>query len=172
MKIIHSLFWIQNNKITSMLYETGSLKIIKFGGYKTSDFTEAYWDNWKDYAGMCSEDKIDFCLIYDKEPETDESLMSAQCESKDCIWSRIKIEEASKLLEIKEPTEIRNENGTLLVKAGCFMNIRKEDIILMTASYTKAEKDTESDNISPEEKTPLIRHYQGELQEYKMGYET
>ena len=83
-----------------------------------------------------------------------------------------KIEEAVKLLEIKEPTEIRNENGMLLVKAGSFMNIRKEDIIPMTASYIKAEKDTESDDISPENMTTLIKHYQEELQAYKKGYET
>lgn len=172
MKIIHSLFWIQNNMITSLLYEANGLHIIKFGGRKAVPFTETYWREWEEYAGMCSGDKTDFCLIYDEKPKTDERLMSAQCESKECIWSRTKIEEAVKLLEIKEPTEIRNENGMLLVKAGSFMNIRKEDIIPMTASYTKAEKDTESDDIPPENMTTLIKHYQGELQAYKKGYET
>ena len=49
--------------------------------------------------------------------------------SEDCF---LRIEEAVKLLDIKEPTEIRSENGTLPVRAGRFMCIRKEEIIQMT----------------------------------------
>ncbi len=171
MKIIHNLFWIQNNIITSLLYEAGGFHVIKSGGKKAVPFTKTYWREWEEYAGMCSNDKTDFCLIYDEKPETDEHLMSAQCESKDGIWSRTKIEEAVKLLEIKEPTEIRKENGMLLAKAGSFMNIRKEEIISMTASYTKVEKDIESDDTSPEKMTTWMKYYYGKYQEYKKGYE-
>ena len=58
-----------------------------------------------------------------------------------------------------------------MAKAGSFMNIRKEEIISMTASYTKAEKDIEDDNKSPEKMTTLIKYYQEELKAYKKGYE-
>ena len=134
-------------------------------------FSETYWCEWEEYAGMCSGDKTDFCLIYDDKPETDERLISAQCDSKECIWSKTKIEDAVKLLGIREPTEIRNENGMLLAKAGSFMNVRKEEIITMTASYTKAEKEAESDDLLPKKMTSLIKHYKGELKAYKKGYE-
>lgn len=120
---------------------------------------------------MCHGDTTDFCLIYDEKPALNDALMSENCENTECIWSRNKIEEAVKVLEVTEPTEIRNENGILLVKAGCFLNVRKEDIVTMTAQYRKADKDTGETEVLPEQMTALIKHYKGELQEYKEGYE-
>lgn len=177
--------------ITSLLYDAGTLNILKFKGRKTVPLTDTFWDECREYAGMCDDDTTDFCLIYDKKPILNEALMSTQCESTDCIWSRNKIYEAVKVLEVTEPTEIRNENGMLLVKAGCFLNVRKEDIVKMTAEYRKADKDTEEaeelleqmtaqygkadkdkeeTEVLPE--TPLIKYYKRELQEYKEGYES
>jgi len=155
-----------------LLYESNRFHIIKIGGRKAVPFTDTFWHKWKDYAGMCSGDQIDFCLIYDEKPETEANLLFIQCENRDCIWSRTKIEEAVKLLDIKEPTEIINENRTLLTKTGCFINARKEDIISMTALYNKSEKLPDPTDVSPDKMTSLIKHYQGELQTYKMGYET
>lgn len=171
MNILHCLFWIKDSQIVSLLYEADGLNIMKIGGRTAVPLTDRFWNEWSEYAGVCSGDKTDFCLIYDETVFPDESFLSAQCESKDCIWSRVKIEEAVKLLEITEPAEIRNENGILLVKAGCFMNVKKEDIIQMTAWYMKADKDTEAKDVLPEKITTLIKHYKGELQEYKKGYE-
>ena len=82
-----------------------------------------------------------------------------------------KIEKAVEVLEIKEPTEIRSENGVLLVKTGCFLNARKEEISMMTAWYGQADKESEKEETLIEKITPLIRYYKGELQEYKEGYE-
>jgi len=171
MNIFHCLFWIKGNMITTFLYETGKLNILKIKGRKAVPLADSFWDEWKEYAGMCHGDKMDFCLIYDEKPILNEVLMSAQCEITDCIWSRTKIEEVVKVLEITEPTEIRNENGILLVKAGCFLNVRKEDITVMTAQYRKSDKKAEETDILPKQMTALIKHYKGELQVYKKGYE-
>lgn len=171
MKIFHCLFWIENNKIASLLYEAGTFDVMKIGGRKAVRFTERFWEEWNEYAGVCSGDKTDFCLIYDKESLPEKPVFSAQCGDSDCIWSRGKIEEAVRLLEITQPVEIRNENGILLLKAGCFMNVRKEDIVSMTAWYMKSGKDTESGNIFPRKTTNLIEHYKGELNDYKKEYE-
>lgn len=171
MRIIHCLFWIKDNHITSLLYDSGKPELLKIKGYKAVPFTDTFWEEWCEYAGLCQGDKIDFCLIYDEKANVDETLMHEQCEEKDCIWSRNKIQEAVKVLEITEPVEIRNENGMLLAKAGSFLNVRKEDILLMTAWYRKANKDDEETVILLEQKTPFIKHYMGELKEYKKGYE-
>lgn len=171
MTIFHCLFWIKGNMITSLLYEAGTWNILKFKGRKTVPLSDTFWDEWREYAGMCHGDTTDFCLIYDEKPILKEVLISALCEITECIWSRNKIEEAVKVLEVTEPTEIRNENGMLLVKAGCFLNVRKEDIVTMTVQYRKADKDTEETELPPEQMTALIKHYKGELQEYKEGYE-
>jgi len=172
MTIFHCLFWIKGNMITSLLYEAGTWNILKFKGKKTVPLTDVFWNEWIEYAGMCHGDTTDFCLIYDEKPALNDALMSVKCENTECIWSRNKIEEAVKVLEVTEPTEIRNENGMLLVKAGCFLNVRKEDIVTMTTQYRKADKDTEETEVLPEQMTALIKHYKGELQAYKKGYET
>ena len=171
MNIFHCLFWIKDNMVVSILYEPNGLNIIKIRGRKAVTLTDAFWDEWREYAGMCSGDKTDICLIYDKKTMPDEQLLSTQCESADCIWSRTKIEEALKMIEITEPTEIRDENGMLLVKAGCFMNVKKEDIVLMTACYRKSDKNAEKTDLSEPQMTGFLKHYHEELLKYKKGYE-
>lgn len=170
MTIFHCLFWIKGNMITSLLYEAGTLNVLKFKGRRTVPLTDVFWDEWKEYAGMCHGDTTDFCLIYDEKPVLNNALMSAHCENTECIWSRNKIDEAVKVLEVTEPTEIRNENGMLLVKAGCFLNVRKEDIKTMTAWYIKAEKD-DAENEKLSKSTAFLRYYKAALEEYKNGYE-
>ena len=171
MTIFHCLFWIKGNMITSLLYDAGTWNILKFKGRKTIPLKEEFWNEWREYAGMCQGDTVDLCLIYDEKITPDESLLSSQCEITECIWSRNKIEEAVKKLEVTEPAEIRNESGMLLVKAGCFLNVQKENIVTMTAWYRIADKNAEETEPLPEQMTALIRHYRGELQEYKKGYE-
>ena len=171
MTIFHCLFRIRGNMIMSLLYDAGKLNILKFKGKKAVPLTDTFWDEWKEYAGMCSGDTVDFCLIYDEKPVVDVALMSAQCESKNCIWSRNKINEALNFLEIREPTKIYSENGIFLLKIGNFMNVKEKDIISMKAWYAKAEKDSvQAENI-PLKTTALIQHYKGELQLYKESYE-
>lgn len=171
MNILHCLFWIKDNMIASLLYQSDGFHIMKIGGRKAVPLTDSFWHEWTEYAGMCEGDKTDFCVIYDDKPVISENLLSEQCDSKYCIWCRNTIESAVKLLEIKEPVEIRNENGTLLLKAGHFMNVKKEDISLMKAWYLKSDKEAELQETSPHKQTTLIKYYKSELQLYKKGYE-
>ena len=171
MKIFHSLFWIRDKKITSLLYETDGFNVMKIGGRKAVPFTDTFWSDWNEYAGVCSGYRPVFCLIYDAESLPEKPFFPVQCGQNDGIWSRRKIEEAVRILEITEPVEIRNENGVLLLKAGCFMNVRKEDIVSMTAWYMKGVRDSEAENVSPKKTTTLIEHYKGELKNYKKEYE-
>ena len=171
MDILRCLFWIKNNMVVSVLYQSDGFHIMKMGGRKAVPLTDSFWHEWKEYAGMCEGDKTDFCIIYDDKPVISENLLNEQCDSKYCIWNRNKIESAVKLLEIKEPTEIRNENGILLLKAGYFMNVKKEDIVLMKAWYMKSDKEAEWQETSPHKQTTLIKYYKNELQLYKKGYE-
>lgn len=157
--------------VVSVLYQSDGFHIMKMGGRKAVPLTDSFWHEWKEYAGMCEGDKTDFCIIYDDKPVISENLLNEQCDSKYCIWNRNKIESAVKLLEIKEPTEIRNENGILLLKAGYFMNVKKEDIVLMKAWYMKSDKEAEWQETSPHKQTTLIKYYKSELQLYKKGYE-
>ena len=171
MDIFHCLFWIKNNMVASLLYQSDRFHIMKIGGRKAVSLTDLFWSEWMEYAGMCEGDKTDFCIIYDDKLVMSDILMKEQCDSKYCIWNRSKIESAVKLLEIKEPTEIRNENGTLLLKTGHFMNVKKEDITLMKAWYIKSDKEAELQETSPHKQTTLIKYYKNELQLYKKGYE-
>ena len=171
MSIFHCLFWIKQNTVASVLYEADGLNIMKISGRKAVPLTDAFWNEWIEYAGMCHGDKTDFCLIYDEKPVLNDLLISAQCENKNCIWSRTRIEEAVRLLEITEPTEIRNENNLFLMKTGCFMHVKKEEIAFMKAWYAKADKEAESAEAIPPKTTALIQHYKNELQSYKERYE-
>ena len=157
--------------VVSVLYQSDGFHIMKMGGRKAVPLTDSFWHEWKEYVGMCEGDKTDFCIIYDDKPVISENLLNEQCDSKYCMWNRNKIESAVKLLEIKEPTEIRNENGILLLKAGYFMNVKKEDIVLMKAWYMKSDKEAEWQETSPHKQTTLIKYYKSELQLYKKGYE-
>ena len=171
MSIIHCLFWIKNNTVSSLICQEDGIHIMKFKGKKCVPFTCTFWDDWIEYSGMCQDDKTDFCIIYDDKPILNDILSGKQCDRKDAVWSRNKIASAVGLLKIKEPTEIHEENGILLLKTGYFMNIKKEDIISMTALYLKVDEDKNKSAMSPKNETTLIKHYEGELRLYKKGYE-
>lgn len=172
MNIFHCLFWIKDDRITLLSYQEGKLIMIKIRGMNAVPLTDEYWTEWREYAGMCSEDKTDICLISDSKTIPEALLLSAQCDGKDCIWSRSKIEEAVKLLEITKPTEITDEEGKLLAKAGSFINITEDNVVRMTAWYRKHDNNAQESKLPPEETTALIQYYKAELRKYKEGYET
>lgn len=169
MNIIHCLFWIRNDTVSSLLYEANGLHIMKIGGKKAVSFTNSFWKEWIGYAGFCQGDRTDFCFVYDKEPICDESLMGQQCDPNDCIWSVSKIRSAAELLEIKEPTEIYTESGSLLTKNGIFLNVKAEAVALMKVRYYKAVREAQPEDASPEKQTPFIEYYMRELRKYKEG---
>ncbi|MBQ7568229.1 hypothetical protein IJT17_05415 [bacterium] len=171
MTIFHCLFWIKDNNISALLYDSGRLEQLKIGGERAVPLTDSYWKEWKEYSGMCRDDRTDFCLIYDKKTQPAEEFLSSQCDSQDCIWCRRRIKEAVELLEIQEPTEIRSESGVVLAKAGRFMNAAKNDIATMTAWYAQAERDAEALTITPKSTTPLIEYFTDKLKACKKGYE-
>ena len=169
MNIIHCLFWIRNNTVSSLLYEANGLRILKMEGKKAVPFDESFWKEWIGYAGFCQGDRTDFCFVYDQEPVCDESLTGQQCDPNDCIWSVSKIQSAAELLAIKEPTEIYAERGSLLTKTGLFLNVKPEDVVPLKARYLKAVREARSEDASPEKQTPFIEYYMRELRKYKEG---
>ncbi len=170
MSIFHCLFYIRDNMISSLLYEMDGIKIMRIFGKEKHKYSDSFWKTWKEYAGMCSGDKTDFCLVYDQKIKVDEDLVLSQCDSKDCIWSRRKIEDAFMLLDVKEPTEIITEEGNNFGKAGCFMNVDKEDIKTMKIWYKNSEKETALSDKLDEGVTKFTKHYQEDLEKYKKGY--
>ncbi len=171
MSIIHCLFWIKDGTVRSLMYEDRGLRIIRFAGRDSVPLTDGFWDEWIGYSGMCMDDRTDFCFIYDEKPAVRDGLLSRQCGSGDCIWSRKKIEEAARILEITDACEIRDEQGRLMAKAGCFTNVRKNKIVSMSAWYMKPDSEPETSDDRPGEKTTLIEYYEEELEKYKEGYD-
>lgn len=175
MRILHYLFWIRNNSITSVFFNEQSnqryfeIKLIE--SEETLPFTDDFWKKWEEYSGKCHGDKIDFCMIYDQKPTVDERLLSVQCATNECIWSQAKIKEALMLLDIVEPTEVRSEAGGVLAKVGNFINARKEDIVSMTASYIRPDKEAKPVDIVTETSSPFAKHYQDQLRAYRKEYE-
>ena len=170
MNIIHCLFWIRNNTVSSLLYEANGLRILKIEGKKAVPFDKSFWKEWIGYAGFCQGDRTDFCFVYDEEPVCDESLTEQQCDPNDCIWSVSRIQSAAERLAIEEPTEICAENGILLTKAGSFLNVKPEGVVSMKARYIQAVRDAQPEDTSQEKQTPLIEYYKRELRKYKEGY--
>lgn len=170
MNIRHCLFWFKNNTVTAVLKKNNDMSVMRFRGNETIPFTEKYWDDWCEYAGLCSNDKTDFCLIYDNMPDVSDRLMSMQCEPSESIWNGIKIQKVISMLNVAEPAEIRTESGELLCRAGSFRNADKADVSIMTARFINAEAESMKAEImkaETAEKTPLIQYYVGEFKKYK-----
>ncbi len=172
MEIYHYIFWIQNNLISAVNYNGGRMEILKIGGRASVQLTDDYRKIWSDYAGMCDGDKTDFCFIYDKKITPADDFPFLPCDDKDCIWSRTKIEKTAELLRITGPAEIRNENGTVLLRVGNFRKAKKEDIVTLTAVFRQSPESAGSESVSGSEETSsLMKYLRTEYKEYKKGYE-
>ena len=167
MNIRHCLFWFQNGTVTAVLKKSSGMEILRFRGDEAVLFTDGYWEQWIDYAGLCGSDKADLCFIYDSEPAVPEELLSRQCDPSDGIWSGRKIEKVLKMLNISEPAEVRTESGERLCRVGPYRSARSPDIRTMTARFVSAETETDGIGAEPAEMTPIVRHYVKKLEEYE-----
>ena len=170
MEIIHCLLFIRNKKVSSLLYTQGSFNLLKIKGKTSVPVNEWHRDEWAEYAGICSDDKTDICLVYDETTIPYETFAATQCESKYSIWNITRIQEAVEKMEITTPTEFKNENGLLLFKSGCFLNASKDKIASMTVWYTHSEMNSSVQKNQQGKTTAFIEYYKSELQAYKKGY--
>ena len=176
MNILRYLFWFKDNEVTAVRCDSKGMSIDKFDGKLTVPFDDTYWQEWKEYSGMESGNKVDFCCIYDQKPTIKEELEAAQCDDKEAAWSRAKIEKALEELAsiVTVPTEITTENGMHIARIGNFRRINKEDIVTMTASFVqphKSAQEVEDETLtSSTNKAPVQIYYHNQLQEYKKGY--
>lgn len=168
MKVCHCLFWIQNNKITAVL-KGSSFEIIKFRGNNSIEYKADFWEMWQDYAGFLKDDSTDFCFVFDGEmPCVSGYLKNRQCPDDECIWNRYSIQNVADMLEISKPTQISNENGVHIARAGSFRNTSDADIVNMTAVYRNAEKNIVSEESEPTEIIPFIEEMLEKLKIYDM----
>lgn len=165
MSIRHCLFWYENNMVTAALFKNDNFHIMKIGGEKTIPFTDNYWGKWIEHSGYCTDDKIDFCIIYDKELVLPDRLKDVQCEVSECIWNRNKIQKALELLNKAMPVEIRSENNVLVCKVGSLRYA--DEYKVLTARFSNAENETNLDEKEPAETTPFTRFYLNKFKEYK-----
>lgn len=166
MNICHCLFWIENNKITSVLNTSGGLEIMKFGGNETIEFTDEFWECWRDYSGFLTTSLTDFCFVYDEAPCIAESLKDRECPPCECVWNRNKVQKVAELMGIVQPTLIFNKNGVRIAQAGSFRNSKQEDIISLTAVYRNSENEIKENESVPAELTPLIEEMLEKLKKY------
>ena len=167
MGVWHYLFWLENNKITAVLNKGNSFEIIKFGGNRSIEYTENFWEMWRDYAGFLKDDFIDFCFVFDDEcPQVSEYLKMRECPENECIWDQYAIQNAVNMLGIRQPTQIFNENGVCIVKTGSFRNIDKSDIIKLAAVYRNSEKEIFEEKSETAEMTPFIEDMLTKLKKY------
>lgn len=165
MNIRHCLFWYENGLITAILYKNNKLEIMRFGGMVRISFTEDYWEKWVEHSGFCSDDKTDFCIIYDNEPVIVEKLRDAQCAPADSIWNKGKIQKAVEMLNITAPTGLYTENGAFLFKVGSFR--QATDHITLIAKFINAENEVQKVEKESAETTPFIQYYEEKLRKYK-----
>lgn len=167
MNICHCLFWIENNKITSVLNTSDGLEIMKFGGNETIEFTDEFWECWRDYSGFLKTSLTDFCFVYDEAPCIAEDLKDKECPPNECVWNRNKVQSVAELMGIVQPTLIFNENGVRIAQAGSFRNIKQEDIISLTAVYRNSENEINENESAPAEITPFIEGILEKLKKYE-----
>lgn len=165
MSVHHCLFWIRDNKITSILVSGDKFEIMKFGGYEDIEYTEDFWEEWKDFSGFSKSSQTDFCLIYDNKVSISEDLRTRECPLNECVWNRYNIQKAVDMLDIRKATQIYTENGACVAQAGNFRNVRGCDITKLTAEYRSAEKEIAVD-ITSAEITPFIKDMLEKLNTY------
>lgn len=167
MRVWHYLFFVKNNKITSVLKKDNGFEILRFGGNISVEYNEDFWNMWQEYAGFIKNDLIDFCFIYDDEkPQVSEYLKVRECSTEDCKWNKYFIQDAVNLLDIKFPAVILNVNGVCIAKSGKFTNKKEDKIVRLTADYRNSDAAILEDESEEAEITPFIEEMLGKLKEY------
>ena len=134
MRICHCLFWKQNNKIAVIYKGNNKMDVLKIKGEVFIDYTEDFWELWKDYSGYCKGDLTDFCFIYDKPMEIQEEYQVESCDSNNSIWTIEKIRSVSEMLQLTNAIDICNENNEYIIEEIKSTSIELEEI---TTDYHK-----------------------------------
>ena len=167
MSVCHYLFWKEKNKITTVLKNDNTFKIIKFGGYSAVEYKNDFWERWREYAGFLKGDFIDFCFVFDDEcPQIPEYLKERECNDKECIWDKYAIQNIANIINVNKPIQIFNKEGICIAKAGLFRDIQKSDIEQLVAVYRSSEKEILPNNNESIEITPFIEDMLIKLKEY------
>lgn len=115
MRTCHCLFWKQNNKIAVIYKGNNKMDVLKIKGEVFIDYTEDFWDLWKDYSGYCKGDLTDFCFIYDKPMEIPEEYQVESCDSNNSIWTVEKICKVFEMLQLTKVMDIYDENNDYIM---------------------------------------------------------
>lgn len=138
MRVCHCLFWLEDHRITAVLYNGKKPELIKFGGYDSVEYKDNFWESWKDYAGFLKDDLTDFCFVFDTEcPKLSDNLKGRECAENECVWDKYAIINTADMLnKICRPTQIFNENGVRIAQIG----FDDTDAVRLTAVYRGHEK--------------------------------
>lgn len=168
MGVCHYLFWIESNKITAILNHGKSFEIIKFGGNKSIEYKEDFWETWQEYSGFLKDDFIDFCFVFDiRCPKLPDYLKARECSENNCIWDKYMIQNALNILEKAYPVQVYNENDMCIAKIGSFRNIVKSDILKFKAIYRNSKKEIMEEVKEKDFKiTPFIENQLKKLKMY------
>lgn len=175
MTVCHCLFWIKDNKVTSVLAQKDSIEIMKFGGNETIEYTEDFWNTWKEYSGFTKSTMTDFCLVFDEQITVPKDLTDKPCAVEDCMWNSRRIQKAVDMLGVQYATKILNEEGKCVACTGTFRNIGEGDVQAMSANYRPALQENEScegdedenENDAPVNMTPFIKEQLDKLKRYE-----
>lgn len=156
MKKCHCLFFKRDNKITALYKGNSGIEVLRFRGEISVEYTNSYWNDWKNYSGYCKGDMTDFCFIYDAEMELPEEYRTAQCDINESIWTVEKIKGVSSLLDAIENIDIYDESNQYILTIT--NSVRKTNKIVMFSKNIN-----KSDVIDKQEEegelTPFIQYY-------------
>ncbi|MGN0482095.1 MAG: hypothetical protein ACI4HI_00945 [Lachnospiraceae bacterium] len=158
MKICHCLFWIKDKKIISVLAKKNGFEIMKFEGNACIEYTEDFWDKWKEYAGFLKTSQTDFCLIYDEKTNISEALSARECPRSECVWNRYMIQSVVERMQIDTPIQIYDEKGIRIAQTGNFRKKSEGEIVRMTASYRTDNEEAFEEKTETRERTPFIQY--------------
>lgn len=166
MSVYHYLFWKNKNKITAILKNTNDFEIIKIGGNCATEYTDDYWDKWREYAGFLKDDQIDFCIVFDDEcPKIPKELQARECSDEECIWDKYMIQRGGEIMDIVCPTRIFNKEGCCIAKFGSFRGVEDSGISNFFAVYRNSNKDFITKKSESNEITPFIESMLRKLEE-------
>ena len=162
-KIRHCLFWFENNRITAVMFYDGEKKPILIGGKSSVEYTNVYWNEWKEHSGCCLDDMIDFCIIYDKEIAVPHELQKRCCKNSESVWNTVLISRIVDEIVSGQVTEYYSKDGKFIFQTG--ISNKADSIRKMGISFMNIEKEIEVIEES-KDKTPLILYYEKEKKEY------
>ena len=171
MTVCHCLFWIKDNKVTSVLAQKDSIEIMKFGGNETIEYTEDFWNTWKEYSGFTKSTMTDFCLVFDEQITVPKDLTDKPCAPEDCIWNSRRIQKVVEMLGIQSTTRILDKEERCVAHVGSFRNIEKDGVLTMFVDYQYSLQEDDSieeqaEESAPVEMTPFIQDMLHKLAKY------